>query len=302
MKFVKWSSIENTYRTKEINYYRELHEGLDNYRYVITEKIHGSNISVHFEAGQEWRVGKRNSFLSPGDNFYDIWNVLERYREGLEIVQAIADRGDGTIRLYGELYGAGVQKGVDYGSEKRVAFFGMKEHDALVEFITFQRFLPVELPAVPIIRVVDSLQEALDYNTEFVSRVGSTLCEGVVIQPLDFVLCDNHGSPFLLKKKNEKFLEMKSEKKPRMVDAAVDSLQQEIGRYVTDARLQNIFSKEGEIERPNQIGDYIKLMVADVTGDFAKDYQEFADMDKGQRGQVLKVVGKLTANLLKGYL
>ena len=43
-------------------------------------------------------------------------------------------------------------------------------------------------------------------------------------------------------------------------------------------------------------------MVADVTEDFAKDYREFADMDKGQRGQVLKVVGKLTANLLKAYL
>ena len=298
--FVKWSSIENSYRTKEINYYRQLFPDLDEYQYVITEKLHGSNVSFHFKAGQPMCVARRNGMLAPDEDFYGVRELIHKYQDGFDAMQKMAEGADDTIRIYGEIFGPGVQKGVDYGDEKRIAFFGIKRFDMLFPFDVFLSMLPGTLMTVPIVATSISLQDALDFDIGFTSLVGNSLCEGIVIQPRCVVLEDNHGSPFLLKKKNEEFAEV--EKQERVIDEAVNSLQQEIGNYVTAARLGSIFSKEGEISSPKQIGSYIKLMIEDVSVDFAKDYQEFADMDKGQQGQVLKVVGKLTANLLREYL
>lgn len=298
--FVKWSSIENSYRTKEISYYRQLFPDLDEYQYVVTEKLHGSNVSFHFKAGEPMCVARRNGMLAPDEDFYGVRELIPKYQDGLDVMQGMAEEASDTIRLYGEIFGPGVQKGVDYGDEKRIAFFGIKRFDMLVPFDVFSFMLPETLMMVPIVATSVSLQDALDFDIGFTSLVGNSLCEGIVIQPQYVVLEDNYGSPFLLKKKNEEFAEV--EKQERVVDEAVSNLQQEIGDYVTTARLESIFSKEGEISSPKQIGAYIKWMVEDVTVDFAKDYRGFADMDKGQRGQVLKVVGKLTANLLREYL
>ena len=131
-KFKKLHSIENSYKAKEINYYRALDPNLDSYTYVITEKLHGANVSFHFESETPWMIARRNGFLQPGEKFNNIEDLVEEHRAGLDSMQRFVDGTTDTLRLYGEVYGAGVQKGVDYGDERRIAFFGMKKNDVLI--------------------------------------------------------------------------------------------------------------------------------------------------------------------------
>ena len=78
--FIKWPSIENSYRTKFIQKAVEEHPDLAICTYEITEKLHGSNVQFHFEPGEEMRVATRKRYLEPGSKFYDIWNVLPKYQ------------------------------------------------------------------------------------------------------------------------------------------------------------------------------------------------------------------------------
>ena len=48
MKFQKFFSIENHYRNKEIAKWLEIYPELKNEKFVLTEKIHGSNIQLYF--------------------------------------------------------------------------------------------------------------------------------------------------------------------------------------------------------------------------------------------------------------
>jgi len=150
------------------------------------------------------------------------------------------------------------------------------------------------------------LESALAFDTKFNSWVlgkPDNLCEGVVIQPRDKVYYDRHGeSPFILKKKNAEFKEKEQAKKVRVVDTEVERLNAEFASYVTDNRLQAVFSKEGEIESPKQIGSYIKLVMEDAKVDFLKDFEgDVAATSKAQQKQIFNV-SKTIAGMLKTYL
>ena len=73
-------------------------------------------------------------------------------------------------------------------------------------------------------------------------------------------------------------------------------------RYQLFMRLQAVFSKNGEIERPDQIGDFIRLVLTDAKEDFLQDNQEAVDaLDKAKQKRVYNV-GSMIAFLLKEYL
>ena len=149
MSFIRWPSIENSYREEFIQRAVEQFPELAVCKYAIMEKIHGTNMQFHFEPGQEMRVASRNRYLEPGSKFYDIWNILPEYQRMWDRAQRVVDRFDVSIRLFGELYGRGVQKGVDYGPKKRIGLFGvildgqlmspsyLKTFAALKEFLTY---------------------------------------------------------------------------------------------------------------------------------------------------------------------
>jgi hypothetical protein len=130
------------------------------------------------------------------------------------------------------------------------------------------------------------------------------IMEGAVIKPYFKVYIDGNGTPFMLKKKNQKFLEKASAKKERKpLSTKVAILNANFKAFITETRLQNIFSKWGEISAPNEIGDYIKYMLADAKEDWAKEHDKhvLADLDKKEIKQVFNV-GSTIANMLKKYL
>lgn len=120
MGFKKYPSLTNDYRQKEIGWWLDNFPELKEEIYCTTEKIHGANFQVLIESGRI-TYGKRTSFLSEEDNFFDFQNVMKKYEREFSTLQQMIINSNGEIwslRLYGELFGGGIQKGVDYGIEK----------------------------------------------------------------------------------------------------------------------------------------------------------------------------------------
>lgn len=305
----KWPKIHNSYQQKFIDRFLSEFPELRDESFVITEKLHGSSLQIYFEPNKPWRVGKRTAFLAEGEKFFGIHEVLPEYEPIFENIQESVDNTGNTIRLFGELCGPGIQKGVDYGEHKRILFFGYMVNDKLQPWMWFTIFADAHdflEHVVPIVWAVTSLKEALEFDTEFASLVNpveGNVCEGIVIQPYRKVYASAQGKRFMLKKKNEKFMEKAKERKPPSPgDPEVQRLNAEFRLYITENRLQGIFSKHGEIEEPQQIGDYIRLMIADAKEDFTQEHGDaFNKLDRGEQGKVTNV-GRVVADMLKGYL
>lgn len=304
--FKHWPEIENSYRREFVEGFLTQYPELECETFVITEKINGSNLQWFFRPHEAVMAGSRNNFLSLSDSFQGvrISDLLGAHYEVLDSVQGLADRLNITVRLFGELFGPGIQKGVRYGGEKRVLYFGIMLNDILMPFRELERFIP---PAylVPIVAIVGDLENAIEFDTRFdslVMREPNNICEGVVIQPHTVVYFNMHGDPFLLKKKNAEFLEKQRAEKPAVVDSEVERLHAEFASYITDNRLQSVFSKYGKIETPSQIGDYIRLLLADAKEEFLKDFgADLAALDKAQQKSVYNV-GSQIVDMLKSCL
>jgi len=309
MIFKKWPRIENSYQQKFINVFLAEFPELAEETFVVTEKLHGSCVQICFEPGKPWKVGKRTAFLAEGEKFFGIHDVLPEYEPIFGRIQEHVNLGTYALRLFGELCGPGIQKGVDYGQRKRIFFFGYMIDDELMPFCAFRdhaRFLDFEEYLVPVVGLVGNLREALELDAEFVSKVNpveGNLCEGIVLQPYRKAYTNAGGKRFLLKKKNGRFLEKaKAKKLPSPGDFEVQRLNAEFRLYITENRLQGIFSKYGEIEEPRQIGDYIRLVLGDAKEDFLEEHGDaFGKLTNAEQRKVLNV-GAVIANILKGYL
>lgn len=332
MTFLRWPEIQNSYQQKFIGIFLVEFPELKDETFAVTEKLHGSNLQIFLESNKPYRVGTRNHFLEEGEKFYDVWNTLAKYQDVIDDVQIYVDELGHSVRLFGEMFGGKIQKGVNYGSEHRIRFFGMMIDDELRPFDELQRLLDDDSLIVPVVGMVQGLATALDVNIEFDSWLTplvdgeeprwmlthvnpdglvltsleasrDNIAEGVVIQPLSKIYRNAGGHTFLLKRKNEAFKEKQKVKRPpEPEDSEVARLNAEFRSYITDMRLQAVFSKSGEIERPDQIGDFIRLVLADAKEDFLQDNQEAVDaLDKPQQKRVFNV-GGMIANLLKEYL
>jgi hypothetical protein len=299
MTFLRWPSIENTYRKKFIAVFLNEFPELANEMYVITEKLHGSNIQFFFEPEKPYRIGSRNQWVDGG--FYNVGTLLPIYEDLFRSLQKSVDELRYTLRLFGELFGPKIQKGVDYGKIRRILFFGLMIDDELKSFSLLQIY--ADNFSVPVIGKVIGLQAALDFDAVFETRLGTGVCEGVVIQPAGKVYRNAGGHTFLLKKKNEAFKEKASAKKPpQPQDPELVRLNQEFRLYITEARLQNVFSKSGLIQEPRQMGDYIRLMLADAKEDFLRDHSGAVEaLDRGSQRKIYNV-GGMIAGMLKEYL
>jgi hypothetical protein len=153
--------------------------------------------------------------------------------------------------------------------------------------------------------VVSTLEEALQFPTEINSVLnptaeGDNVMEGVVIKPYKLVQESKEGSKFAIKKKNDAFKEKVHRKKPPAdIDQSLLDLQEEFATYLTDMRLQGIFSKFGMIWKPQQIGEYIKYMMDDAMEDFFADNPSVKELPKKTRKTIFRNAGKIIMPMLK---
>jgi len=322
--FKKYPSIENHYRQKEIEKFLAVNPEFVNERFVIQEKIHGSNLQIIFNKMGGHCFASRNKILDENDNFFDVKNVMEKQNYVIIELSKLAMKLNQQINVYGELFGPGIQKGVYYGTDKDFRIFDISidgvfmPPSELWKFITFNLFniLPQQI-LVPYIEIVKDFKTALEYDTKFNSHIRpwmnvhfnplnkENLVEGVVIKPYEKVYLNHNDSPFMLKKKNEEFKQKQHSQNTYIrspFSEEVKDIKNNFLEYVNDNRLQGIFSKAGMIESKTQIGYYIGLLIVDARKDFLKDVEIDLDFFSKKEIKFIFNCGEYCFKLISNYI
>ena len=294
--FNKFPSLENTYRQKEID--QIVNQGLADQGYIVTEKVHGSNFSfiiteesvITENVGEvstvNIRCAKRTGLIEDGEKFFNYKPVLEKYRKGLEdLFKYHQDtRNAKVITVFGELFGGNIQKGMCYSLDQDfVAFDLVVDGTPKEKNIAFGILMNFKIPTTPVIGIYDSLQDALEINESFTSKLirdgfdgddEHKEVEGIVIEPCQPSHTKN-GSRVYLKKKTKRFLEKSG--KPNIKHKIVEALPQEVldvlmtaCMYITKPRFEAVCSKIGEVTI-NDIGKVTGLTTKDIIDDMVKD-------------------------------
>jgi Rnl2 family RNA ligase len=194
---------------------------------VATEKLHGSNFRVLFPAGMasldEVRFGGRNEVFAPGDDGFYGGKAVRWWKSRAALMQRLwevfAAYGFGSdVVVYGEICGAGIQKGVRYAASDDALFraFDIRVGDCFVTYDLFTKLCDdAGLPRVPEIWRGEPTLAAFDALLEKPSEEGlrngvaaeGNLAEGVVIRS-NPLLRDVFGSWLIIKHKSAGFAEV----------------------------------------------------------------------------------------------
>jgi len=299
--YLKYPEIENSYQERNLTYWKEKFPGILNLVYTIEEKIHGTNIQLEFDGSKDMTIGTRKVRLGEGHKHMGFRTTLEKYKNFCEVAHLHASMNKRKYTLYGELFGLKIQKGVNYGTEKHIRFFGLRINGELQSQEKFYNFMAsVGFPELIIKRLatVHGLGGALAYQETFRSTytpedtlADSGVAEGIVIKPFGTVVRNTEGDIFYLKKKSEKFKE-----KARTPKVHVDSDRRPnpLLEYINENRIESEYSKSsGKIKYKAEIAGYIKRIKADVIKDYNKEHDVPYENLKGNYSPVGNVIAKL---------
>jgi len=291
MSFIKYPSFENHYNQKNIRTFRDLHNDvLNEIPFVVQEKIHGTNIQLIFSPHEKMKIASRNQLTDEG--FFNIGEVLSKIANELDIFQNYCYAHGATLHLYGELFGDGIQKGVEYGREKRLLFFDMRINDKIQTQDFMRNFFIVgglDHLLIPVLDIVTGLDTALGFDTNINTTLfyhdKTNICEGIVIKPLDRLIYNQYGELLYIKKKNESFKEKQRQKNPRVdveYTPEVNRWNEVFLSYLNDERLQTVISKYGPLKTVKDIGKYIGYMLIDARETFLRE-EEFDQDNFGRK-------------------
>lgn len=313
MKMEKYPEIENSYRTKFVEYLKN--EGLTGGEWIVQEKVHGTNLQIFYD-GFNAKVGSRNDWLEQSYNFFgNCWvSIVEDLKPSLN---KIYDFFNDSFILYGELFGGvyehplvprndkskKIQKGVDYSPDNHFYAFDLKRGDHFIATDLFENLCKEYQVFHAQTLFTGSFEECLNYPNKFLTRIplqlglpqieGNT-CEGVVIKPVVSKVLRS-GQRVILKNKNEKFADKqakpKKEKEPLILSDQAQKLLDIFSSFVTLARLDSALSKQAYTNK--EFGKIINVVYEDILDDFMKDSREsFLCLDKKERDILTKQVRK----------
>lgn len=172
---------ETKFRTLLIGEYAiEAFELLSDCQWVFTEKIDGTNIRIHWNGGKVRFGGRTDNAQIPAF----LIDVLMEMFPPEKMLSVFGDQGN--LTLYGEGYGAGIQKGGGSYISDGVSFilFDIAGGDIWFERPATEDFArELDVKYVPIVGT-GTLQDALNMVQEgFHSDVGTRLAEGLVMRP-----------------------------------------------------------------------------------------------------------------------
>ncbi|WP_276877339.1 RNA ligase, Rnl2 family [Chryseobacterium joostei] len=332
MIFKTYNSIENAYQARMIDQIRL--QGFGDEVFIVQEKVHGANFSF-FTDGKEIKIAKRTAFIEKDEKFYNAHQMLERYKKNvIEVFQKVKTMHPNveTVVIYGELFGGGynhkevepvkgavrVQKGIEYAPYNEFYAFDIKlngvtylDTDIVNEIFEKTGFFYAKT------LFQGTLEEALRFPNVFNSKIPAWLglpelnnmCEGTIIKTLKTKYFGN-GARVILKNKNEKWIEKskmvkkqgKTIQKPIVFGETAQNIWEEIQRYVTANRLNNVVSKIGEFE-PKMMGKIIGLFAQDILEDFEKDFPSvFTTIEKEEQKRINKKLNTLVIDFIKEEL
>jgi len=330
MKFTKYSSIENSYREKEIESIYIAGFAVKDIEWVVTEKIHGCNFSF-ISDGDDVQVAKRTAVLTENElqNFFDADIMLEKYKDKvLKLTQFLQEVYKvSEVQIFGEHFGGTYNGETEKGYtriQKEVEYIPFTDFMVFDILITFkeareEKKLFLEWDFVKELaenfgfKVVPELcrgtfEECFKYPNLFQTKIPEmyelediegNIAEGVVIKPIKD-LKFRSGKRVILKNKNDKFKEKGRVKKSKIknpinLTSEEEKWVDEITKYFEASRIQSVLSK-GDVQLNwKQFGKLSGLFFKDALEDFIKDNSEFNDLDKNQR-KLIKRFAKNRAN------
>jgi len=329
MKFKKYSSIENSYRTKFLDTVKQ--EGLNGGEFIVQEKAHGANFSMWTDGETIWSA-KRSSFLSEDETlqFYNAHVLIDTYKDNvLNAFNYLKNKLPETkeICIYGELIGgfyphkevlkdnkaSRIQAGVDYCPHNDFYAF-----DIMVDGLLVSQDLCIEvfeqtkfLYAKPLFR--GTLDECLEFSPNFQTTIPSMLglpllvdnfAEGVVIKPNEPKHL-NGSTRVIFKNKTEKFQEKGKPKKEKIEETfsspQAEKYLEELSSYVTENRLRAVLSKIGPVSSKD-FGKVMQSYVQDIMEDFLKDNEKYntdKEVEKKDRKMISKIVTQRASNTIR---
>ncbi len=312
--FMKYPELVRLDRRPEILAVKEV---------VATEKIHGTNFRVFFPEGiksvDEVEYGGRNEEFGTGETSFYGGRPVRWFKEQRDLLERMMETfaafGFAGVTVFGEAFGAGVQKGIRYTTDDRILFraFDIAVAESFLSYDLFGEICEkAKLPRVPEIWRGEPSRAAFDAllekNSVEAERNGVTaetnISEGVVIRS-NPLLRDTFGSYLIIKHKSEKFAEVaKSDaNKPRADSSAATTFAQ---TFVTPGRVINALGRLKDAGKPvvNDMQDMRELvpaMFADLQKECMPEWNETlaAGMSEKQiRGEVTKQLGIVYRRML----
>ncbi len=334
MEFKKYNSIENAYQDEFVS--SIIDQGFGNLTYVVQEKVHGANLSFITD-GQNILTAKRTELVLDSEEFYNSKLVLANYKDKiLNLYKAIStDFNTKTVTIFGELFGGGyphpdvpkddtailVQRGIYYCTQNDFYAFDIlidneKYLDVETANIYFDKFDFLYAKTL----FQGNLKNCLAYSNTFKTTIPSeyqlpeldgNICEGVVIRPTQATFF-RHGSRVIIKNKNERWSEnnnyidkvilSKLLHEGEELSAEASYLCEEVYKFITQNRLDNLISKIGAINPKKDYGRVLGLYNKDTLTDFLKNFQDKYDaLEKHETKAINKFVNKHAGELMNEY-
>jgi len=166
--------IEGKFRDPLVEYMKDL-------EWIATEKVDGTNIRVHWD-GKDVTFGGRTDNAQLPSNLVT-W--LNNKFQTLEARNLFATKFPGkTVTLYGEGYGAGIQKGGVYSQEQKLVVFDVQVDGKYVErgsVIGIADIFGVDVVPVVFEGTLPAMVQIIKNNPQ--SNWGGFVMEGFVARP-----------------------------------------------------------------------------------------------------------------------
>ncbi len=326
--FRKYSSIENSYQEKYINFVAELNIK----KWAISEKIHGSNSCIGYDKDSDTiDIAKRSGWISKDESFYNLDKIVSNMPQLKYKFKEVCDKYScSTIEVYGEVFGGSylhpdispvkdakkVQKGVFYTPDNNFLAFDIRIDGKFIDSIQFEEMCSeLEIPYIPISTFTGNVYEAVDfcnkikdtpseiYSLYGLPEIENNIREGVVLKPIENKYLGN-GERVIIKCKTDKFLEVSKQHKPVIQKELPEELQNALNKlseYSTEARLNNVISHLGEVTIKD-FGQVIGEFLQDIYTDFEKDGNSLNIFEKDERKQLNKRLNSIIAPMVRKAL
>lgn len=328
MEFQKYSSLESAQKQKTVN--AAVDAGHAKILYGVSEKIHGANFGIHYDAEATGPIAiqfsRRTGFLEEDETFYSHVKIeqtlLKRMTKLIGMMEALGEVS--TISVYGEIHGGTlngvteqgckkVQKEVQYSPRTQFAAFDLIIDGNYLPMVTMTNFLGAcGFHLAPLIGIYESLEEALAVSNTFKSRVpallgfeveGDNFAEGTVIRPWGRDIYLPNGKHFILKNKSSAFFETKVAK-VASVEADLTKFDQKlfslISRNINETRFNAVVSKEKELTSKD-FGRILGLFMKDAINDFDEDDDIPARNLADDWSRVNKELSKVAQVIVRNY-
>jgi hypothetical protein len=257
-------------------------------KFIIQEKYDGSNFQIIFVKNEPTKFASRNQLILETDakNKFNTYKKTETVCTICSKIETFLkdDAAITKIYLFGEIYGRGIQKRLDYGPNVEFRIFDLNIDDvwqSQKEMYSFCKRLDIDQFIVRDFGIHEFL-ECLKFDYESVENI-----EGIVIKPYEMV---NHNLQFKRIKNdfdelNQQGVKREKEVKPKKVT---------FFELVLDKN--RILSNYGKDEWES-IGEFAKFVLDDCKKAAVDQNIEYQEQHYEKYLQIIEITAKRTCGL-----